>query len=72
MKANKTFQWVKGDILAISDVPVELSHFFDNPLHYHWNYPNNTNEPLLLTTKYEIVKSVFVELFGATVVISFL
>lgn len=53
----------KGDKLAPHEIPHELRHLFDNPEHYHWNYPRGN--------EHEITKNVRIVINGNYIIIEF-
>lgn len=65
----------KGEVIDLKEIPHCVKHLFDNPLHYHWNYPfdyrygNPLHYPL--EGMHAIMKDVSLSVYGPSVVIEF-
>jgi hypothetical protein len=71
LSSSTKYSWKKGEILESADIPKEISHLFDNPQHYHWNYPAKNPASTFRGFGFEIMKDVQISVSGHTVILSF-
>ena len=71
---DEVFTLYRGDVVADLHIAECIRHLFDNPLHYHWNYPHNPlNEDSwkFFDHGFKIIKTTVIEQFGDVLILSF-